>query len=117
MIKVLASYLLLTIAATSVRGIRLELSSLLSRLMKVGLDMDGESSPLDDRLCFHLSLTRGLKYDDNQQNVLDVATRSNTSSMTHPVLLFVTGQSFENSDTSADWAIREKATAAWSASP
>ena len=40
--------------------------------MKVGLDMDDtEPSTLYDQVCSNLSLWRGLKYTDNEQNVLE----------------------------------------------
>ena len=109
MMKLFAGCLLLAIAATLARGIRLELPSFSFGLMKVGLDMDAEPSFLEDHPCSNLSLSRGLKYGDNEQNVLDVATGSKTSPMPRSVLLFVAGQSFENAGTSADWAMRAKA--------
>ena len=110
MIKILASCLLVTIAATSVHGIRLQLPSFVFGLMKVGLDMDDtEPSTLYDQVCSNLSLWRGLKYTDNEQNVLDVATSPGTSSAPRPVLLFVAGESFANEGTSVDWEMRQKA--------
>jgi acetyl esterase/lipase len=110
MIKILASCLLVTIAAASAHGIRLQLPSFVFGLMKVGLDMDDtEPSTLYDQVCSNLSLWRGLKYTDNKQNVLDVATSPGTSSAPRPVLLFVAGESFANEGTSVDWEMRQKA--------
>ena len=110
MITILASCLLLTIAATSAHGIMLRLPSFAFGLMKVGLDLDDtEPSTLYDQVCSNLSLWRGLKYTDNEQNVLDVATSSQTSSAPRPVLLFVAGESFTNEGTSVDWRMRQKA--------
>lgn len=110
MMKILASCLLLTIAASSARGGRLELPSFSSDLMvEVGLDTDVQPPPPHEDPCSNLSVSWGMKYSDDEQNVLDVATPSGPPSMPRPVMLFVAGQSFENDGTSADWAMRKNA--------
>jgi acetyl esterase/lipase len=109
MIKILAGCLLL-IAAAAVHGIGLELPTLVHGLTKVGLDLDdAEPSTLYDHVCSNLSLWRGLKYTDNEQNVLDVATSPQRPATPRPVLLFVAGESFTNEGTSVDWEMRQKA--------
>ena len=109
MMKILAGCLLL-IAATSMNGIRLELPTFVDDLTKVGLDLDDtEPSTLYDRACSNLSLWRGVKYTDNEQNVLDVATSPQRSATPQPVLLFVAGENFTNEGTSVDWEMRQKA--------
>ena len=109
MIKSLATCVLLTIAATSAHGIRSELPPFSSGLMNAGLVKDTKPSPADDQPCTNLSLSRGLKYGDDEQNVLDVATSSEKPSMPRPVFLFVAGESFANDGTSADWTMRDQA--------
>jgi acetyl esterase/lipase len=109
MIKILAGCLLL-IAATSVHGVRLALPTFVDDLTKVGLDLDDtEPSTLHDQVCSNLSLWRGVKYTDNEQNVLDVATSPQRPATPRPVLLFVAGESFTNAGTSVDQEMRQKA--------
>jgi len=78
--------------------------------MKAGLVEDTNSStePGDDP-CSGLSLSRGLKYTESNQNLLNVATRGDKGTTSRPVLLFVAGESFTNEGTSADWAMRDRA--------
>jgi acetyl esterase/lipase len=107
---ILASCILLMIAASSAHRTRFEFSSSVFGLTKIGLGLDvTEPSTQYDQACSHLSLWRGLKYTDNGQNVLDVATSSQGSSRPRPVLLFVAGESFTNDGTSLDWMMRQKA--------
>ena len=78
--------------------------------MKAGLVEDTNSSPEPgDDPCPGLSLSRGLKYTESNQNLLNVATRGNKGTTSRPVLLFVVGESFTNDRTSADWAMRDQA--------
>jgi acetyl esterase/lipase len=69
-------------------------------IVKIGLVADGSSASADDaapdplKSCAGVSFTRGLKYGENDQNVLDVATGDPGDSASRPVLLFVAGESF-----------------------
>jgi acetyl esterase/lipase len=74
---------------------------------KAGLLEDALPSAED--ACAGLSLTRGLKYGDSEQNYIDVATSGKAGSPQRPVLLFVAGESFTNDGTSGDRTIRDQA--------
>ena len=108
MIKGLAACLVLTIAATSARGIRPEFPSFSPGLMKVGLVKDARPSAVDEQPCTNVSLSQGLKYGEDEQNVLDVATSTEKPSMPRPVFLFVAGESFANDETSTDGTMRDQ---------
>jgi pyrimidine operon attenuation protein/uracil phosphoribosyltransferase len=108
MIKSLAICVLLAIATATGRGVRLEVPSFSFGLMNAGLIRDAEPSPAEDRLCAQVSLSRGFKYGENDQNLLDVAASTEPPSIPRPVLLFVVDDSFANDDTSADSPLREK---------
>jgi acetyl esterase/lipase len=78
--------------------------------MKAGLVEGTNSSPKPgDDPCSGLSLSRGLKYAESNQNLLNVATRGDKGTASRPVLLFVVGESFTNEGTSVDWAMRDQA--------
>jgi acetyl esterase/lipase len=108
MIKSLSTCLLLAIAAFSARGIQPERSDPAQGLIKAGLVEDANSSNPGDDPCSGLSLSRGLKYTDSDQNLLNVATRGDKAPP-RPVLLLVAGESFTEEGASADWALRDKA--------
>jgi len=110
MIKGLSTCLLLVIAALSGRGIQPERPHGAPDLMEAGLveDTSVSSNPGEDP-CSGLSLSRGLKYTDSSQNLLDVATRGDRGAASLPVLLFIAGESFTNEGTSTDWAVRDQA--------
>lgn len=63
-----------------------------------GLVNDGTDTPpadvTPDESCAGVSFSRGLKYGESEQNVLDVATGDSTKTSPRPVLLFVAGESF-----------------------
>jgi acetyl esterase/lipase len=74
---------------------------------KAGL-LEGAIPSAEDA-CSGVSLSRGVKYGDNEQNLADVATLSNKDSASRPVLLFVAGESFTDEGTSGDWTMRDQA--------
>lgn len=110
MIKGFSTCLLLAIAAFSARGIQPEWPHSAPSPTKAGLveDINPSTYPGDDP-CSGLSLARGLKYTESNQNLLNVATRGDKGAASRPVLLFVAGESFTNEGTSADWAMRDRA--------
>src|SRR6516164_3030229 len=110
MMKGLSTLLLLGTAAFSAAAVQPEWPHSVPGLMKAGLVEDTNSStePGDDP-CSGLSLSRGLKYTESNQNLLNVATRGDKGTTSRPVLLFVVGESFTNEGTSADWAMRDQA--------
>ena len=110
MTKGLSTLLLLGTAAFSAAAVQPEWPHSVPGPMKAGLVEDTNSSPEPgDDPCPGLSLSRGLKYTESNQNLLNVATRSDKGSTSRPVLLFVVGESFTNEGTSADWAMRDQA--------
>ena len=100
MIKNFALPLLVTVAAYLAFGANRDGA-------KAGL-LEG-AIPSAEEACAGVTLSRGLKYGDDEQNVLDVATSSEKPSMPRPVFLFVAGESFANDGTSADWTMRDQA--------
>src|SRR6516164_5783683 len=110
MMKGLSTLLLLGTAAFSAAAVQPEWPHSVPGLMRAGLVEDTNSSPepVDDP-CSGLSLSRGLKYTESNQNLLNVATRGDKGTTSRPVLLFVVGESFTNEGTSADWAMRDQA--------
>jgi acetyl esterase/lipase len=74
---------------------------------KAGLVEDANPSAED--ACAGVALSRGLKYGDGDQNLVDVATIGDKTSAPRPVLLFVAGESFTNDGTSGDWTLRDQA--------
>jgi acetyl esterase/lipase len=102
MVKLFACCLVTGMAVLSARG--------LGDLVKVGLVDD--TNPQTDSTadpCAGVSVTRGLKYGASEQNMLNVASSTDSGSAPRPVLLFVAGTSFANEATSADWAMRDQA--------
>src|SRR6516165_4230627 len=88
----------------------------IAALFALGFDADGAKAGLvDDAIpsaedaCAGVSLSRGLKYGESEQNLVDVASLGNKDSATRPVLLFVAGESFTNQGTSGDWTMRDQA--------
>jgi acetyl esterase/lipase len=65
--------------------------------------------PSAEDACAGVTLTRGLKYGDSEQNYIDVATTGNAGTVRRPVLLFVAGESFTDDGTSGDRTIRDQA--------
>ena len=88
----------------------------IAALFALGFDADGAKAGLvDDAIpsaedaCAGVSLSRGLKYGESEQNLVDVASLGNKDSAPRPVLLFVAGESFTNEGTSGDWTMRDQA--------
>jgi len=91
--------LLTTIIAGSARGSEFRfLPRLAPDLVKVRLVLDGANSstsaPDVAQSCEGVTFTRNLKYRENEQTVLDVATADVQSAVSRPVLLFVAGENF-----------------------
>jgi acetyl esterase/lipase len=108
MIKGLSTCLLLAIALFA-RGTRPEWPDGAQGLTRAGLVEDTNSSNPGNDPCSGLSLSRGLKYTDSKENLLNVATRGDKGAHSRPVLLVVAGESFTEEGTSADWALRDQA--------
>jgi acetyl esterase/lipase len=75
------------------------LAATTSTLVRAGPDLDGPGSPADAtpdqaQSCEGVSFSRGLKYRENDQNVLDVASSASRGAASRPVLLFVAGENF-----------------------
>ena len=110
MMKGLSTCLVLGIAVVSAAAAQPKWPRGVPHLMKAGLIEDtNSSSDSGDDTCSGLSLSRGLKYTDSDQNLLNIATRGDKAPVPRPVLLFVTGESFTNEGTLADWAMRDRA--------
>lgn len=73
---------------------------------KAGL-VDNDNPSAEDA-CAGVLLSRGVRYGESEQNLVDVATMGKDSPP-RPVLLFVAGGSFANEGTSDDWAMRDQA--------
>src|SRR5215470_16368462 len=67
-----------------------------------------ETIPSVEDACKDVTLSRGLKYGESDQNLVDIATLGDKSSP-RPVLLFVAGESFADDGTSGDWSLRDQA--------
>ena len=85
-------FLLTTIAAGFGRASEFRfLPHLAADLVKVRLVLGGSDTSTS---CEGVTFSRGLKYRDNDQNVLDVATGDFKEATPRPVLLFVAGEHF-----------------------
>ena len=110
MIKFLVLSLAAAIAMLSAHGTSQQWPKAMPRLLQAGLVEDANpSADPSEEPCTGVSLTRGLKYGENEQNLLDVAALTDKGSTPRPVLLFVAGESFTNEGTSSDWALRAQA--------
>jgi acetyl esterase/lipase len=108
-------------ALTSIAGASLAVAApgvpdIAALVVKVGLDTDGSVAQPDNakpappdsakptpaenaeadssKPCAGVSFSRGIKYGENELNVLDVATADSKAASPLPVLLFVAGESF-----------------------
>jgi len=111
-------FLLTTIAAASVRASESGLlPDIAAHLVRAGLVLEGLSpAPVDaasdeKKTCAGVSFSRGLKYGENDLNVLDVATGDSKDASPRPVLLFVAGESFvgESGDPDIASALEDEA--------
>ncbi len=92
-------FLLTTISAGTIGASEFRfLPRMAADLVKTRLVLEGSSSstPAPDaaQSCEGVTFTRNLKYRDNDQTVLDVATADIKAAVTRPVLLFVAGETF-----------------------
>jgi len=94
------SFLLTAIAAGSARAEFRFMPHMAADPVKVRLVLEGSNSstaaaaPDASNACAGVTFTRSLKYRDNEQTVLDVATADVQAAVSRPVLLFVAGETF-----------------------
>jgi acetyl esterase/lipase len=99
----LAFFLLLTVTTASAHGPFPARQEPPSDLVRAGLT-DTDSAGGTARLCEQVSFTRGLRYGENEQNVLDVATSETKAATPQPILLFVAGDTFTGDSAAPDTA-------------
>src|ERR1700752_4738715 len=91
----LAFFLFLSVTTASAQGPVPARLTAPSDLVRVGLTDSDTTAGGTARLCEQVSFSRGLRYGENEANVVDVATSSETKADTpRPVLLFVGGDTF-----------------------
>ena len=91
----LTFFLLLTMTTASAHGPLPARLSQPSDLIRTGLTDSDTTAGGTARLCERVTFSRGLRYGENEANVLDVATTEATKADTaRPVLLFVAGDTF-----------------------
>jgi acetyl esterase/lipase len=103
--KLVLFLLLLTTTAASAQGLRGRPAAP-SDLLPIGLTDSDTSAGGSSRLCEQVTFSRGLRYGESEQNVLDVATPETRPTTPRPILLFVAGDSFTG-DSAAPDLIRE----------
>jgi hypothetical protein len=87
--KYLALCLVLaTMTDVSVRGAQAGL------VLDSPVPQSADAIPDETKSCEGVSFSRSLKYRENDQNVLDVASSDSRGTGSRPVLLFVAGESF-----------------------
>jgi len=112
--NLVVSFLLSAIMGAPVHG---PAAYLAAKPLKVGLVDDvpatAPSPPAseDQNACTGVAFSRGLKYGENDLNVVDVATGDAKPVSPHPVLMFVEGRSFAGETTVPDaaGALRDQA--------
>jgi acetyl esterase/lipase len=92
-------FLLTTISAGTIGASEFRfMPRMTADLVKIRLVLEGSNSstsaPDVAQSCEGVTFTRNLKYRDNDQTVLDVATADVQAAVTRPVLLFVAGETF-----------------------
>jgi acetyl esterase/lipase len=90
----LAFFLLLTVTAASAHGPLPAPPIAPADLVRVGLIDSDTAAGGSARLCEQVTFSRGLRYGENEANVLDVATSATRADTPRPVLLFVAGDNF-----------------------
>jgi len=90
----LAFFLLLTVTAASAHGPLPAPPIAPADLVRVGLIDSDTAAGGSARLCEQVTFSRGLRYAENEANVLDVATSATRADTPRPVLLFVAGDNF-----------------------
>jgi acetyl esterase/lipase len=94
------SFVLTAITAGSARAEFRFQPHMVADPVKIGLVLEGSNSSTADatpdasKSCEGVTFSRNLKYRDNDQTVLDVATADVQAAVTRPVLLFVAGENF-----------------------
>jgi acetyl esterase/lipase len=73
-----------------------------SSLVRTGLTDTDTSAGGTVRLCEQVVFSRGLRYGENEANVLDVATSETKAVVPQPILLFVAGDTFTGDTTAPD---------------
>ena len=89
----LTIFLLLTMTTASAHGPVPARLSQPSDLIRTGLTDSDTTAGGTARLCERVTFSRGLRYGENEANVLDVATSEPKADTPRPVLLFVAGES------------------------
>jgi acetyl esterase/lipase len=97
--SLILSLLLITIAAGSAQGSGFgSLPRMPADVVRVGLIEGSDPSAMTaadaSAYCTGVTFTRSVKYRENDQNVLDVATTDFKETSPRPVLLFVAGENF-----------------------
>jgi acetyl esterase/lipase len=100
----LAFFLLLAVTAASAHGPFPARQEPPSDLVRAGLTDTDSSAGGTARLCEQVSFTRGLRYGESEQNVLDVATSETKAATPQPILLFVAGDTFTGDSAAPDTA-------------
>ncbi|AWL93683.1 MULTISPECIES: alpha/beta hydrolase [Bradyrhizobium] len=90
----LAFFLFLTITTASAHGPLPARLTPPSDLILTGLTDSDTTAGGTARLCEQVTFSRGLRYGENEANVLDVAASTTKADTPRPVLLFVAGDSF-----------------------
>jgi acetyl esterase/lipase len=101
--KLVLFLLLLTATAASAQGLRGRPPAP-SVLLHTGLTDNDTAAGGTSRLCEQVTFSRGLRYGESEQNVLDVATPETKPTTPRPILLFVAGDSFTGDSAAPDLA-------------
>jgi acetyl esterase/lipase len=125
----LVCFLLSAITGASVGGREAASLDVAANQVQAGLALDGDAPPAaptpadtppsaeapaaaaapdQSQVCAGVSFTRGLKYGESDQNVLDVAAADSKDSSPHPVLVFVAGESFAAGASDAAGPLRDE---------
>jgi acetyl esterase/lipase len=100
----LAFLLLSMITAASAQGPARIVPQASIDLVRVGLTDTDTVAGGTSRLCEEVSFSRGLRYGDSDQNLLDVAASQTKAATAQPVLLFVAGDAFTGDSAAPDTA-------------
>jgi acetyl esterase/lipase len=100
----LAFFLLLTVTTASAHGPLGLRPQVPSDLAQAGLTDTDTAAGGTARLCEQVAFSRGLRYGESEQNVLDVATSEIKATTPRPILLFVAGDSFTGDSAAPDMA-------------
>lgn len=98
----LAFCLSLIVTAASAQGPLPARPQVPSSLVRTGLTDTDTSAGGTARLCDQVAFSRGLRYGESEQNVLDVATSKTKAATPRPILLFVAGDTFTGDSAAPD---------------